>query len=56
MTNPGRPSEKAVENPIGFAHDQVNAIERVSDLLGESCEVAMSDDALRPGTILQKIR
>jgi hypothetical protein len=47
MTTPGAGSERAVANPVGFARDQVAAIERVADLLGECCEIAMSGDAYR---------
>ena len=51
MTTPGTGSEEAVENPVGFARDQVNDIEKVTDLLGEACEIAMSDDAYSPDKI-----
>jgi len=53
MTEPGTGSAKAVEDPVGYAQDQVNAIELVSDKLGEICEAAMSDDAYNPGLIVQ---
>jgi hypothetical protein len=48
MTKPGTGSEYAVENPVGYARDQVDSIEKVTDILGDCCEVAMSDDAYRP--------
>jgi hypothetical protein len=55
MTKPGTGSARAVENPVGFARDQLASIERVSDLMSECCDVAMSDQAYRPGMILQSI-
>jgi hypothetical protein len=51
MTNASSGNQKAVENPVGFSRDQVNAIEKVTDLFGEGCEIAMSDEAYRPGMI-----
>jgi hypothetical protein len=55
MTKPGAGSERAVEDPVGYARDQVASIERVSDLMAECCDVAMSEQAYRPGMILQSI-
>jgi hypothetical protein len=55
MTKPGSGREKAVEDPVGFARDQVNAIEKVTDLLGEACEIAMSGDAYRSDMILHRL-
>jgi hypothetical protein len=51
MTQPGTGSDQAVEDPAGYARKQVDAIESVSDSLGEGCEAAMSDDAYRPDMI-----
>lgn len=48
---PNADNPQAVEDPVGYTRKQVDAIERVSDTLGEGCEVAMSDDAYRPETI-----
>jgi hypothetical protein len=47
-TKPGSGSEKAVLDPGGFAQKQVDAIQDLSDDLGDGCESAMSDDAYRP--------
>ena len=54
-TKPGTGSSQAVEDPTGYAKSQVDAIEQVSDKLGEGCEAAMSDDAYRPETIVHRI-
>jgi hypothetical protein len=54
-SKPGGGSEKAVLNPVGYAQDQVNAIQAVSDVLGENCETAMSDDAYRPDAIQHRL-
>jgi hypothetical protein len=53
MTQPGTGSAKAVEDPVDYAQDQVNAIEKVTDQLGAICEAAMSDDAYDPGAMAQ---
>jgi hypothetical protein len=55
MTKPGTGSQKAVEDPVGFVRDQVNAIEKVTDLLGEGCEIVMSDDAYRSAMIAVRL-
>jgi len=55
MTQPGTGSSDAVENPVGYAQKQVSAIEDSSDTLGQGCEIAMSDDAYRPDTILLRM-
>jgi hypothetical protein len=55
MTQPGTGSDQAVEDPAGYARKQVDAIESVSDSLGEGCEAAMSDDAYRPDMILHRM-
>jgi tetratricopeptide (TPR) repeat protein len=55
MTKPGSGREKSVEDPVGFARDQVEAIEKITDLLGEACEIAMSDDAFNSGMILHRM-
>jgi tetratricopeptide (TPR) repeat protein len=55
MTKPGSGRAKAVEDPVGFARDQVHAIEKVADLLGEACEIAMGDDAYRSDLILHRL-
>ncbi len=47
-SKPGSGSERAVVNPVGFAQKQVDAIQDLSDELGDSCESALSDDAYRP--------
>jgi hypothetical protein len=48
-------SSTAVEDPVGYARRQVEAIERVTDRLGEGCEAAMSDDAYRPDRIFVRM-
>jgi hypothetical protein len=55
MTKPGTGSVQAVEDPAGYAKKQVDAIESVSDKLGEGCEAAMSDDAYRPDMIVLRM-
>jgi len=55
MTKPGSGSQKAVEDPVAFARDQLEAIEKVTNLLGEACEIAMGDDAYRPDMILHRL-
>jgi hypothetical protein len=55
MTQPGSGSSQAVEDPAGYARRQVDAIEQLSDKLGEGCEAAMSDDAYRPESIMRRI-
>ncbi|MDP2604623.1 MAG: hypothetical protein Q8S00_18860 [Deltaproteobacteria bacterium] len=55
MTKPGTGSENAVEDPVGFARNQVNAIEKVTDLLGDACETAMSDDTYDPNKIASRL-
>jgi hypothetical protein len=55
MTQPGTGSDQAVEDPVGYAQKQVDAIEDVADKLGEGCEAAMSDDAYRPDMILHRM-
>jgi hypothetical protein len=54
-SKPGSGSEKAVLDPVGYAQDQVNAIQELSDRLGEGCEAAMSDDAYRPDMIQHRL-
>jgi hypothetical protein len=54
-SKPGSGSEKAVLNPVGYARDQVNAIQELSDRLGEGCEAAMSDDAYRPDMMQHRL-
>lgn len=54
--NPQAGSVNAVLDPSGYAQSQVAAIEKVSDLLGEGCEFAMSDDAYRPELFLLRIK
>jgi hypothetical protein len=51
MTKPGTGSPKAVENPEGFARDQVDLLEKAADLLGENCELVMSDEAYQPAAM-----
>jgi len=45
----------AVADPVGYARRQVEAIERVTDVLGEGCEAAMSDDAYQPDRIFARM-
>jgi hypothetical protein len=47
-SKPGSRSEKAVLDPVGFAQTQVDAIQNLSDELGDGCESALGDDAYRP--------
>jgi hypothetical protein len=54
--NPQAGSVNAVLDPAGYAQGQVDAIAKVSDLLGEACEFAMSDDAYKPELLLLRIR
>ena len=54
-TKPGTGSVQAVEDPAGYARDQVKTIQDLSDALGEGCEAAMSDDAYNPDTILHRM-
>jgi hypothetical protein len=54
-TKPGTGSVQAVEDPAGYARDQVNTIQQLSDALGEGCEAAMSDDAYNPDAILHSM-
>ncbi len=54
-TNPGTGSVQAVEDPSGYARDQVNTIRDLSDALGDGCEAAMSDDAYDPQAILHRM-
>ena len=54
--NPRAGSVNAVSDPARYAQDQVDTIEKVSDVLGEGCEFAMSDDAYRPELFLLRIR
>jgi hypothetical protein len=55
MTRPDGGSVQAVEDPAGYAQNQVDAIEKVSTNLGEGCEAAMSDDAYRPDIIVHRM-
>lgn len=55
MTQPGVGDARAVENPSGYAKDQLNAIEKVSDQLAKGCDAAMSDDAYKPDMLLLRI-
>ena len=48
---PGSGSAQAVENPVRLARNQVDTIENTTDLLGENCELVMSDEAYRPATM-----
>ena len=52
---PGSGSEKAVLDPAGYARDQVSAIQDLSDILGENCEAAMSDDVYRPDILQHRL-
>jgi hypothetical protein len=52
---PGGGSERAVLDPAGYARDQVNVIQDLSDSLGENCEAAMSDDAYRPDVLQHRL-
>jgi hypothetical protein len=54
-TQPGGGSVQAVEDPTGYAQSQVDAIEGVSNDLGDGCEAAMSDDAYKPDMILHRM-
>lgn len=55
MTKAASGRAKAVEDPVGFARDQVATIEKMTDLLGEGCEIAMSDAAYNSGMILHRM-
>ena len=44
-----------MEDPAGFARDKVKAIEKITDLLGEGCETARSDDAYRAGILALRL-
>jgi hypothetical protein len=55
MTNRSSGRELAVSDPVGFAQEQVEAIEKVTNMLGEACEIAMSDDAYRSDMILHRL-
>lgn len=55
MTQPGSGAAQAVEDPEGYARNQVDDIERVSDTLGDGCEAAMSDDAYGPDIFLHRM-
>jgi hypothetical protein len=55
MTRPDGGSVQAVEDPAGYAQNQVDAIEKVSTNLGEGCEAAMSDDTYRPDIIVHRM-
>jgi hypothetical protein len=48
MTKPNMGSERAVQDPVGFARGHVESIEKVTDVLGECCEIVMSDVAYQP--------
>jgi hypothetical protein len=55
MTKPGTGNAKAVEDPVGWAKNQVTTIETAADLLGGCCEIAMSDDAYRPEIVSARL-
>lgn len=55
MTEPGSGSARAVEDPAGFARDQVGRIEKASDGLGEGCEIVMSDDVYRATVLAARL-
>jgi hypothetical protein len=54
-SKPGGGSEKAVVDPVGYARDQVNSIDELSDRLGECCDAALSDDAYNPDMIQHRM-
>ena len=54
-TNPGTGSVTAVEDPAGYARDQVKTIQDLSDSLGEGCDAAMSDDPYNTDAILHRM-